>query len=63
MFECVAHTGPRLRVRGGQEPPFPHRLLGVRHTAPDPDTPLGGTAQVPQVRVHDVGMSYNDCHV
>ena len=63
MFERISHSGPRLKGRGLQETAFADGLLGVGYAAPDPDTALGGAAQIPQSGVGDGRMSKKDCHV
>ena len=62
VFECIAHTRPRLQRSRGQKPAFADGLLGVRHAAPDRDAALGRAAKVPQAGVHDGRMSNKDCH-
>ncbi|BBX02942.1 hypothetical protein MMOR_38780 [Mycolicibacterium moriokaense] len=60
MFEHVAHTGPGPQWRRRQETTVPHRLLGIRHTTPDPDAALGRATQIAQVGMYDGRMSDDD---
>ena len=62
VLERIAHSGPRVQRRRCQKPAFADRLLGIRDAAPDPDTALGGAAQIPQSGVGDGRMSEKDCH-
>ena len=62
VLDRIPYPRPRLQGRGRQKPPFADGLLGVRDTAPDADAALGRAAQIPRIRVHDGGMSGNNCH-
>jgi hypothetical protein len=62
VFERIPYTGPRLQRGRCQKPAFADGLLGVRHSAPDTDTTLGGAAKIPQSRMHGGRMSKKDCH-
>jgi hypothetical protein len=62
VLERIAHSGPRPQRRRCQKSAFADGLLGIRHTAPDPDTALGGAAEISKSRMRDGRMSEKDCH-
>jgi hypothetical protein len=63
MLDRVAHSGPRVRRRGGAESAIAEGLLRVRHAAPDSDATLGGAPQVPQTGVRDGRICDIDGHM
>ena len=62
VLDGIAKPRPRGKRARRQKPSFAYGLFGVRNAAPHRNAVLGRTAQIPRFRVHDGGMSGNNCH-